>query len=114
LHLDPEYVKKTIFGRNIAHGLLTLGVALREWYSLEVTRESVVAFVGINNLFFRAPVFPRDSVTLKSEVTAVRPSKSHSDLGLVTFKDLMLNQKGESVLEFERTLMLMKGKTAEH
>jgi len=108
LHLDPEFGKKTMFGRTIGHGLLTLGVALGEWYDLDVTRDSVVAFIGINNLTFRAPVFPGDSVVLKSEVTGARPSKSRSDLGLVTFKDLMVNQKGESVLEFEKTLMLMK------
>jgi itaconyl-CoA hydratase len=79
-----------------------------------VTRESVAAFVGINNLTFRAPVFPGDSVTLKSKVIAARPSKSHSDSGLVTFKDVMLNQKGEKVLEFERTLMLMRRKKEEN
>ena len=86
LHLDPEYAKKTIFGRNIAHGLLTLGVALGEWYSLDVTRKSVVSFVDINNLFFRAPIFPGDFVMLELEVIAARPSRSHSDLGLVPSK----------------------------
>ena len=108
IHIDPEFAKNSLFGRTIGHGLLTLGVALGEWYDLDVTRESVVAFVGINNLTFKAPVFPGDSVKLRSEVTSVRSSKSHPELGLVSFKDLMLNQKGESVLEFEPTLMLLK------
>ena len=35
--------------------------------------------MGINNLGFRAPVFPGDSVALKSEVIASRPSRIPSE-----------------------------------
>ena len=108
LHLDAEYAKTTVFKGTISHGLLVLGIALGLWYSLGITRESIVAFIGINNLSFKAPAYPGDSIALESEVTSKRESKSRPDSGIVTFKDRVLNQNGAVVLEFERLLMLKK------
>ncbi|MCL4518631.1 MAG: dehydratase, partial [Thaumarchaeota archaeon] len=46
LHLDADYAKSTVFERPISHGLLVLGIALGQWYSLGITADSIVAFVG--------------------------------------------------------------------
>lgn len=114
LHLDREYAKTTLFKGTIAHGLLTLGVALGLWYSLDLTTDSIVTFVGINNLSFAAPVYPGDSIHLLSQVILARESKSRIDSGLVTFKDNVINQNGKSVLEFERTFIIKKGREKAH
>lgn len=108
LHLDSEYAKTTPFERPISHGLLVLSIALGQWYSLGITADSIVAFVGINNLSFKAPVYPGDNISLKSIVVSKRESKSKPDVGLVTIRDMMVNQKGIVVLEFDRILMLKK------
>lgn len=108
LHLDAEYARTTMFKGTISHGLLVLGIALGLWYSLGITRESIVAFIGINNLSFKAPVYPGESISLESEVISKRESKSRPDSGIVTLKDRVLNQKGVVVLEFDRLLVLKK------
>ena|SRR5487761_332968 len=111
LHLDQEYAKTTFFKQTIAHGLLTLGVALGLWYSLDLTTDSIVTFVGMNNLSFAAPVYPGDSIHLFSQVISARELKSRIDSGLVTFKDSVINQNGKSVLEFERTFIIKKAQS---
>ena len=108
LHLDAEYARTTVFKGTISHGLLVLGIALGLWYSLGITRDSIVAFIGMNNLSFKAPAYPNDSISLESEVISKRESKSRPDSGIVTFKDRVLNQNGIVLLEFERLLMLKK------
>ena len=112
LHLDADYAKGTVFKRPISHGLLVLGIALGLWYSEGVTQDSIVAFIGMNNLSFKAPVYPGDSISLETEIVSKRESKSRPDSGVVTFKDSVVNQKKVVVLEFER-LLLLKKKVAE-
>lgn len=109
LHIDEEFARTTIFKRPIAHGMFTLSVSLGLWYSMDITRSSIVAFIGINNLTFKAPVYAGDSLHLISNVVAARESKSRPDAGIVTFKDQMVNSRGELVMESERTLLLKKG-----
>jgi acyl dehydratase len=110
LHLDEEYAKQTLFGGRIAHGLLILSVASGLWYKLNLTRDSIVAFIGIEDLSFKAPVYPGNCVHLVSEVASKRESKSRGDVGLVFFKDKLLNERGNVVLEFKRVLMLLRRK----
>jgi 3-hydroxybutyryl-CoA dehydratase len=110
LHIDEEYAKTTIFLRPIAHGMLTLSIALGLWYSMDLTRNSIVAFLGINNLAFKRPVYAGDRLHLFSKVLSRRESKSKPDEGIVTFKDQMLNSSGDIVMESERTLLLKRKK----
>lgn len=108
IHVDVIYAKGSIFGGIIAHGLLTLSSALGLWYELDLTRDSIVAFMGIDHLTFKAPVRPGDTIRLESRVSSKRESSSKKDRGLVTFSDMILNQEGTVVLQFERTLLLKK------
>lgn len=108
LHLDDEFARSREFNGRIAHGLFTLGIALGQWYLLNLSRDSIIAFLGINNLSFRAPVYPGEQIRLITEVINKRDSKSKPNAGIVTFRDKMVNQDDTTVLEFERVLMLQK------
>src|SRR5947209_4995308 len=108
LHLDDEYAKRTIFGARISHGLLTLGIGLGLWYSLDVNNDSILAFVGINKLRFKGPVYVGDRIRLISEVVSKRESKSRPEAGIVSFGDQILNQNGGVVLDYERVEMISK------
>jgi acyl dehydratase len=109
MHIDEEFASSTIFKRPIAHGMLTLSISLGLWYSLDLTRGSIIAFIGMNNLSFKAPVYAGDSLHLISNVLSARESKSRPEVGIVTFKDRVVNSRGETVMESERTLLLKKG-----
>jgi len=54
------------------------------------------------------PMFHGDTLYARTEVLAVRDSKSQPDRGIVTVKTEGLNQKDEVVLEFQRAVMLPK------
>lgn len=108
LHTDEAYAKKTIFGGRVAHGLLVLSAAFGLWYGMDLTRDSLVALLGINGVAFRAPARPGDKVHLISKVKSRRPSTSRPDAGIVTFHDSVANEKGGTLLEFERVLLLKK------
>ncbi len=68
LHIDPEFAKTTIFGRTIAHGLLTLAFVSRvlstwNWQGWAYGGELDIAFLG--------PVYPGDTVRVCGEVDAI-------------------------------------------
>lgn len=109
LHTDDSFAKSQGFqGGAIAHGLLTLSMALGLWDSLGMTGNTIVAFAGINKVSFRAPVFPGDVLHLESEVASTRGLKSRPDAGLVTLEMKMAKSGGEVVLEAEAVLILRK------
>jgi len=108
VHLDADYAKTTEFKRPIFHGILILGIAFGLWYALGITADSIIAFIGINKLSFRAPAFPGDTIRMRTKVASRRESKSRLDAGIVTFNDSIVNQDGSVILEFERVLLLKK------
>jgi 3-hydroxybutyryl-CoA dehydratase len=109
LHIDPAYAKNTIFKSTIAHGMLTLSMALGLWHSLELTNETVIAFVALDQASFKLPVYPGDKIRLLSEVVSKRDLKSKNDAGLITWRDIVMDSRNQSeVLNYERTFMVKK------
>ncbi len=114
LHIDNEFAQSKGFEGIIAHGLLTLSIALGLWHSLELTNGTIVAFAGLNNVSFKAPVFPGRRLSLRSEVLAKRESKSNPNVGLVTLKMRVLDDtSATSVLEAEPVLLISKRQNEE-
>ena len=107
LHTNVEYMKKSPFGQRIVHGMLTLsigsGLAFRVRQRQPV---EVLAFLGMNNVRFTAPVFIGDTVNVESEVIEARPSKSRADTGILKFKNSVKNQRDETVATWETALMV--------
>jgi acyl dehydratase len=107
LHTNAEYMKNSLFGQRIAHGMLTLsivsGLALRTSGRPPV---EVLAFLGMDNVRFTAPVFIGDTIRVESEVIEARPSKSRPDEGILKFKNTVKNQRDEEVATWETALMV--------
>jgi acyl dehydratase len=68
----------------------------------------VLAFLGMDNVRFTAPVFIGDTIRVESEVIEVRPSKSRPNAGILKFKNVIKNQKEETVAIWESALMVCK------
>ncbi|HQV71150.1 MAG TPA: MaoC family dehydratase [Thermoflexales bacterium] len=107
LHLNEDYASKTQFGARIVNGLFTLGLAVGLTVS-ELTEGTIIANLGYDKVRHPRPVFHGDTLYVRSEVVAMRESQSNPAAGLVTLKHTGRNQRGEVVLEFERTAMFMK------
>ncbi len=108
LHVDEKYARRTVFGGRIAHGLLILSLAIGLWYDLGLTRDSLIALLGMNKVAFRAPARPGESLHLVSKVLSRRPSKSNPQAGVVVLHDVVADDAGRQLVEFERVLLMKR------
>lgn len=99
IHTDAEYAKGTIFGRRIAHGLLTLSIVAGLLVRLGLTERTIVAFYGIDKLRFTNPVFIGDTIKAVLEVIG-KEEKEGKPYGIVVYDIKGLNQRGEVVLSY--------------
>ncbi|RMG59648.1 MAG: MaoC family dehydratase [Deltaproteobacteria bacterium] len=104
LHLDEHYAKETEWGQRLVTGYFSFALV----YGMTVRDLSgkTPANLGIDRIRFLKPVFHGDSLYAESRVIAKRPSRSRPGEGIVTVETRGLNQKGETVLTFERTFLV--------
>jgi len=107
LHFEPEFAKSAGFADAVAHGLLTLSFMLGLWHSLGLTNGTILAFAGLNNVIFKAPVYHGDRIHIEGEFLSKRDLASRPDAGLVRIKLTGLNQE-KIVLETELALIIKK------
>ena len=98
LHTDEEFMKKTQFGRRIAHGLLGLAIQSGLGARAQSAPTATIAFLGIKEWNFKAPIFIGDTIHLKMTVAELRRSQS-GDRGILTWKRELINQRSELVQE---------------
>ncbi len=65
-----------------------------------------LANLGTTDLRHTAPVYPGDTLYGTSTVTAVRPSRSRPNAGIITSRTVGRNQEGLEVASFIRSVML--------
>ncbi len=96
MHMDAEYMKTTVFGQRIAHGMLSLSYAVGQAYQLGFMERTVVAFRGLE-MKFSLPVFIGD--TLHVEIVVKTKDKPNARLGggLITLGVKIINQDGKTV-----------------
>src|SRR5262245_48390609 len=105
LHTDAEFMKTSIFGERIAHGLL--GLAIQSGLFSRATRAyATVAFAGLR-WKFKSPIKIGDTVRLRARVLAKR-DEGKPDHGLVVLERTVVNQRGEVVQEGETDLLVEK------
>jgi 3-hydroxybutyryl-CoA dehydratase len=104
MHTDAEYMKDSMFGQRIAHGMLTLSYAVGQAYQLGFMEGTVLAFRGLQ-MKFSLPVLIGD--TLHADLT-VREKKDAARLGggMVTIDVKIINQNGKTVQSGEWTVLV--------
>lgn len=89
LHLDEAFAKTTMFGRRIAHGMISAGL---------ISAAIGTQLPGVNTVYlgqelkFVAPVFIGDELTVEVKVAAKRDDKH-----IVTLETTVRNQDGKEV-----------------
>jgi acyl dehydratase len=104
LHVNEEYARKGPFGRRIAHGALIFSISTGLMVQMTADHEAIVAFRGVDQLRFVAPVFIGDTIHV-SKKTIEKNSKD-GIRGLVAFETTVLNQDGKPVLTYIDRLMV--------
>jgi acyl dehydratase len=107
LHLDEEFAKRTEFGQRIVNSLFTLGLMIGITVN-DTTLGTTVANLGMTDVRFPKPVFHGDTLRVRSEILNVRESRSRPDAGIVEFKHVAINQRGEIVAECTRQALMKK------
>lgn len=105
LHTDAEYMKGSIFGERIAHGLLGMAIVNGLKYRTAINPDSIVAFLGVNWSFV-APILFNDTIHAVLTVESMRETR-HADRGIVVFAIEVHNQRDE-VLQRGTMTMMMK------
>lgn len=104
LHLDEEYAKGTAFGTRIAHGPLTMSLALG--LMTQTGRLSkVVAWLGVDDVRALAPVFIGDSIRAIATVSTARET-SNPRKGLWTLDYSVAKQGGQEVMTFRSSFLI--------
>lgn len=68
IHTDAEFSKTTVFGRQVAHGLLGLSIASGLAWRTGILDGTVIAFREITEWKFVKPVFIGDTIYVEMEV----------------------------------------------
>ena len=104
LHTDAEYMRTSIFGERIAHGLL--GLALQSGLGTRAMARpfATLAFLGLR-WRFKAPIKIGDTIKVHLKVTDKRET-SKPDRGIVAIQRSVLNQRGEVVQEGDTDIMV--------
>ncbi len=99
-HLDDEAAAKTHFGRLSASGWHTCAMTMAMMVgNLKDTEQAGLGSPGVDNLQWKKPVYPGDSLRVESEVIDKRRSKSRPEMGIFKSRARVFNQNDEIVLE---------------
>ena len=102
LHTDAEFMKGSIFGERIAHGLL--GLAIQSGLLTRAMAPYATIAFGALRWEFKAPIKIGDTIHVRARVLTKKETKV--DRGLVTLERTVLNQRGEIVQQGETDLIV--------
>lgn len=107
LHLDVEFAKKSKHGAIAVNSLWTLnligGISVRK-----TTLGTTMGNLGYDEIRFPNPVRIGDTLHGETHILDKRESKKYPNAGIVTFKDIGMNQRDEIVVTAIRKGMVYK------
>lgn len=104
LHFNSDYASRTEFGRPLVVSTLTLAIVTG--LSVDDVSLNAVANLGWDDVRLVAPVLTGDTLYAESEVMSVRASASRPQQGIVKVRTRGTNQRGETVITFERSVLV--------
>lgn len=97
-HLDEDAAARSHFGGLVASGWHTASVAMRLFVDGMVGQIASMGSPGVDEIRWLAPVRPGDTVSLRTQILSVEPSRSRPDRGSVRVRYELRNQNAEVVL----------------
>jgi acyl dehydratase len=104
-HINDEAAGQSIFGSLVACESHIFAIKSSLGDKLE-DRVFMLAGLGVRDLEFLHPVYPGDRVRLQRRVLNKYLSKTKNDRGIITFEQLLRNQKGQVVLDSKLKLLV--------
>jgi acyl dehydratase len=106
IHTDPEFSKTTMFGKQIAHGLLGLSIASGLAWQTGILDGTVIAFREVKEWKFVKPVFIGDTIYVAMETIETK-SVPRIGGGSVTITLEVKNQNEEVCHRGSWTVLMM-------
>jgi len=105
LHMDKEYAAKTPFKERIVHGPLTFAMAVGLMGMTGYAKDSVIAWLGVDDMRIPAPVKIGDTIRLHAEIIELRETKNPGQ-GFTLMRYEVVNQRGETVMTFNMKFLM--------
>jgi acyl dehydratase len=100
-HLDEEAAKASVFGGLCASGWHTCAMAMRLMVTNFLCHTSSMGSPGLEGIKWTKPVFPGDTLSLRTTVLENKPMGKRPDIGMTRNLWKMFNQHGDKVLHME-------------
>jgi acyl dehydratase len=111
-HLSDEEAAKTHFGRLAASGWHTAAMTMAVIARHVVDQEQAgLGSPGIDELRWKKPVYPGDTLHVRGRILDVTPSRSRPDMGSFRTQTTVTNQDGDVVMTFI-SIVLMRRRPA--
>ena len=107
-HTDPQAASETIYGGLIASGLQTIALTFKLFLETGTLAGSSLGSPGLDEIRWKVPVRPGDTLHVVAEVLEVRASSSKPDRGIVRIHYTTVNPRGEAVLTFVGNQLLRR------
>lgn len=104
LHIDAHYAAQTQHGQRLVVGTLVFSLAVG--MSVADISGRAIANLEYDKIKHTAPVFHGDTIYAESTILEITPSRSRPDRGVVHLKTRAFNQRDETVLTFERRVLI--------
>ena len=99
-HLDDDAAAKTHFGRVSASGWHTCAMTMSMMVeNMKNVKQAGLGSPGVDQLMWKKPVYPGDTLRVESVVIEKRRSKSRREMGIFKSRAQVFNQNDEVVLE---------------
>ena len=101
-HLDDETAAKTHFGRVSASGWHTCAMTMAMMVEdMKGKKSAGLGSPGVDNIRWKKPVYPGDTLRCESEVIEKRRSASRPEMGIFKSRMTVFNQNDEPVMEMQ-------------
>ena len=108
-HLSDEEAAKTHFGRLAASGwhtcAMTMAVIARHVVEDE---QAGLGSPGIDELRWRRPVYPGDTLHVRGKIVDKTPSRSRPEMGSFRTETTVTNQDNQQVLTFKSIVLIRR------
>jgi len=108
-HLSDEEAAKTHFGRIAASGwhsaAMVMGVIARHVVD---QRQAGLGSPGIDELRWKKPVYPGDTLNVSGRILEKTPSRSRPDMGSFRTQTSVTNQDGDVVMTFISIVLIRR------
>jgi acyl dehydratase len=108
-HLSDEEAARTHFGRIAASGWHTCAMVMAVIARHVVEHEQAgLGSPGIDELRWRRPVYPGDTLHVRGKIADKTPSRSKPEIGSFRSDTTVTNQDGEPVLTFTSIVLIRR------